>query len=550
MKRILQVLVAVAPVVAFGQSGGTIVAGGAGTQTDPHVSGDWVAYTNFDTATIHFLNLLNAGSDQAIPHSADETDALSDVSGNAIVFNRNGTGDKRVMFVGIAGGIATAAQELSPLPAGEVPLRQRAAIGNTTVAYEDIYASSSSSQPEISISDTSNPSAPAIRLTNDGYADRYPAVGPAGDVIAFVKSTGTGSDIYVSRLASGTWSTPYDITGGAGNESFPDTNGSLVVYGSDRGGVNDIYYYDLATAAETGLLMPGLQQNPNISGSYIAYESDPGNTGYNDIWVYDLARNTAFAITNTPAESERLNDIYAGSDGWIRVVWAAPTDATSGLDVYAARFQLAGPPPCDDGDGSAQDPALVCENPGHHPLLADVTVDRTTGAPDRATASFAANEGDEGVLCIDNDNLTAGWVELNGALAVGPSSFKRQVSLIAHQVDLAVSNTLVATGASGPGTSFRARIYGPTPACAEAHPGKPAITVVGPDNSAQKVQGVRLSVLGDGVRVLEENVPVPGSYALGCASTSGGTALGALLAVLGALLLARRPALARSRARR
>jgi hypothetical protein len=298
-----------------------LLAGGAGTQTDPHISGALVSYTAFDWATIHYYD-FTSGTDKIIVKSDSyTTDALSDVSGSTIVFNRNSVGDKRVMFSTVSSGVASTPQELAPLT----------------------DATSTSSAPEISIADTSNPSAAAVRLTNDGWADRYPAVSSDGKVVVWIKSTGTGSDVYEAmKNPDGTWSNPQLLTGTEGNESFPDTDGKIIVYGSDRGGANDIYFQPVGGGTETRLAFPGLQQNPNVSNGLIAFESDPNNTGYNDIYAYDTQTGKLYQITDTPAESERLNDISVGSDGIARVVWAAPGGTDGALDIYAVSFQVRG----------------------------------------------------------------------------------------------------------------------------------------------------------------------------------------------------------------
>ncbi|HEX9076038.1 MAG TPA: hypothetical protein VF932_09675 [Anaerolineae bacterium] len=318
----------------------TLVVGGPGQQTDPHVSNNGISYSFVDVGEIHYVD-LGSGTNTAIPHGAGVWDALSDTSGNTVVFNRNAVGDKRIMFTSIVNGAPGSVQELAPLPDSVIPLRQRASIGGSTVAFEEIYPGTNS-LPEISLANLANPSAPAIRLTNDGYADRYPAVSPDGNVVAWVKSLETGSDIWqATRNPDGTW-TPKQLTGlngPDGNESFPDTDGQIVVYGSDRGGLNDIYWQPVGGGTETHIVMSGLQQNPSVSRGVIAFEGDPNSTGYNDIYAYDTHTNTLYQITDTATLLERLNDISVGADGTVRIVWAAP-NAAGDLDIYAFSFQI------------------------------------------------------------------------------------------------------------------------------------------------------------------------------------------------------------------
>ncbi|MDT4934117.1 MAG: hypothetical protein QOK11_2009 [Pseudonocardiales bacterium] len=73
-----------------GALAGTVVpvATAAGDQTDPHVSGAWIVYTDFSAGSssgrIHYHNLVT-GSDAMIPN-VDGTDSLSDISGTTVVY--------------------------------------------------------------------------------------------------------------------------------------------------------------------------------------------------------------------------------------------------------------------------------------------------------------------------------------------------------------------------------------------------------------------------------------------------------------------------------
>src|SRR5436190_929169 len=81
-----------------GDVGGTIVAvnNGTGDQTEPHVSGDLVAYTDKDFVAgsrIHYFD-LGTGIDQVVPAGATgDSDNLSDVGDGRIVFSRTRASD-------------------------------------------------------------------------------------------------------------------------------------------------------------------------------------------------------------------------------------------------------------------------------------------------------------------------------------------------------------------------------------------------------------------------------------------------------------------------
>jgi hypothetical protein len=133
----------------------------------------------------------------------------------------------------------------------------------------------------------------------------------------------------------GTWSVSL-ITPDA--SSNPDTNGTLVVYDSNRAGNGDIFWRPSAGGPEVQLEWPGFQRNPSLAGDFIAFES---GDSYNDLFVYDIVNNRVFQLTDTPLVNEQLNDITVLPDGSLRVVWAGNEDGTWAIrDVWSATFQL------------------------------------------------------------------------------------------------------------------------------------------------------------------------------------------------------------------
>jgi len=62
-----------------------VVDNGAGDQSDPHVSGDWAAYTS--DVSIRYYR-FSTGVVSQIPMGASVDDLLSDISGSKIAFSR------------------------------------------------------------------------------------------------------------------------------------------------------------------------------------------------------------------------------------------------------------------------------------------------------------------------------------------------------------------------------------------------------------------------------------------------------------------------------
>ncbi|MDD1651078.1 MAG: PxKF domain-containing protein, partial [Methylococcaceae bacterium] len=322
---------------------------GAGRQTDPHVSGDWVSYT--DDPGIRFQNLdVGTASDRLIPVPENHWDELSDISGNTIVFTRVTSTSHGIYMIQIDSfGNSGPAIEVSP---STNPLRRRAAVGGDTIAYEDRgYDPSPSPQSEISLSNVSDPAALASRLTNDTLDDLWPAVSPDGNAVVWVKcptacGSNTVGNIWRAERTDGAWGAPERVTG-AGNATLPDTNGPVTVYDQNDGGDRDIRWSvkDASGAyVESVLDLPGIQRNPNMAGDLISFESNAGSGTQFDIFLYDLATNRLYQLTDTWI-SESLTDITTNAFGVVRIAWALPKQVYPyDMDVYAMSFVL---PPLD-----------------------------------------------------------------------------------------------------------------------------------------------------------------------------------------------------------
>lgn len=305
---------------------------GAGDQYDPHVSGDWVAYT--DGVGIRYYNFAT-NVDAAIPLDGAARDLLSDVSGSRIVFSRVIVGVKTAVMVFDAATVGPAI-EVDPAPS---TTRFGAAIGGNTVAYIDFGLEGNG---ELVISDLST--LVSTRITNDTAVDGNPSVSPDGNVVVWEHclTSLTSCDIYETvKKSSGLWTTSA-VAFSTSPEGNPDSNGTLVVYDSQRGGNSDIFWRPVAGGAESQLELAGVERNPSIAGPYIAFESAASIFDTSDIFVYDTVNNRLFQITDTPFVTEQLNDITMLPDCSLRVVWASDEDVDT-RNIKAATFQLA---PC------------------------------------------------------------------------------------------------------------------------------------------------------------------------------------------------------------
>jgi hypothetical protein len=105
---------------------------GPNDQTEPHVSGNLAAYTDYSSGSgrIRYFNFLT-GSDTAVPIPPGDVDSLSSVSGNRIAFSRQ-TSDRRATIV--FDTLTLTFTEIDPHPGSS---RFSTAIGGDTLAFLD-----------------------------------------------------------------------------------------------------------------------------------------------------------------------------------------------------------------------------------------------------------------------------------------------------------------------------------------------------------------------------------------------------------------------------
>jgi Tol biopolymer transport system component len=526
MQRLILTLLCLVPLVSAGQSLGEplvgtrkVVNNGPGNQSDPHVSGSLVAYTN-ETQGVSEIRYhdLSTSQDVAIPNGG-AYDFVADISGDTVVFTRVVSTSSIFTY-----NVATQGPALEVAPRADSN-RQGAVVGHRTVAWQDL---SYGARPEIATFNLDTQT--LARLTADNEVDRTPAVSADGNVIVWAKcaSLNAGCDVWQAVPVPGPAGFQVmALTGAQGEESQPDSNGQLVVYASQRTDANgvtdrDIYWQAVGGGTEYRLALPGLDANPSISGTLIAFErQEPGAPLANyDIMLFDLKTQTLYRLTATP-QSENLNDISVGADGLVRVVWSLPENE---FDVHSFIFRLPGNPECQEPQPQTAEEA--CTNPGARPLLASVNMSRDTGTPPEAGRPL--NATGEAVVCVDNgfggSRATAGWVEIDGQTVVDPSAFQQDVELIARTVELDGPTSLSARIAGKPlDSTFRVRVYGPRPACDGRFSGTEVIA--GESVAPREWEPVEPQV----APVLQADGGKPG---LGCGMSGGSMAwLGALMVV-------------------
>ena len=297
----------------------------AGDQYDAHVSGDVVSYTAEDK--VRFYDFFS-GSDAGVPSPVGATDLLSDVSNGRITFTRvEASGQIPVMLFDLASATTTTVDPKA------TEQQFSAAIGGSTIALIDLNAS-----PQGELVATAG--GPITQLTADTQTEQSPSVAPLGNLVVY-ESCGTNCDIRQVTWNGSSWAAA-TITSTAEDEHNPDTDGSLIVYDAVRGGEKDIAWQPVGGGPEQRLELPGEQRNPSIRAGVISFESVAVGDTAAELFLYQVATNRLFRITNTPAD-DSLNDLDVLADGRVRLVWSAGD--LGQRDVYGATVELppAGP---------------------------------------------------------------------------------------------------------------------------------------------------------------------------------------------------------------
>jgi hypothetical protein len=497
---------------------------GPGQQSDPHVSGTFVAYTHGDgpSSEIRFHD-LSTGANEAIP-SLGANDLLSDIWDQQIVFTRTTPQRSALFLYDLANG--GQAVEIAPTPDAN---RRAASIGGGTIAWMDHGLLMGI--PEIVVLEAG--AVTPVRLTQDLAIDRDPAVSPDGRVVVWVRceSADACQLMEAVRGPSG-WSVQSRASVEA--DALPDTDGTHIVYTAQRLQADaDLYWQPVGGGEERRLVLEGIQQNANVSRGLVAFEHAPPDAPANaDILLFDLASGSLYQLTDTP-ERESLSDVFVAEDGVIRVVWSAP--GVDGLDVLAMTLtDLATDPPVDPEDPPGEPEETDCEAPGSRELVLDVVIEKEW-CNTRVRESFEASAG-RGLLCIENGEpgkkskrASAGWVRINGEKIVGPYDFSRKVSHIEREVGLLDGENLFEGKVQSHAHSrIRVRIYGPVA-------GAPGAGEPGVGEGGGKPRWTRLFHARN---ALVEKVAAD---AFGCSSSGNTQVGGAVMLIILALLITNGP---------
>ena len=312
-----------------------LINGASGDQHDPHVSGNLAAYTDYSSGLgeIRYYN-FSTGVDTAIPKPADSYDFLPDMSGHLITFTRVLADRNAIMLFDTSTGVLT---ELAPRRSN----RFRSAVGGQTVAWVD----QSAGQADIYSYDIST--ATVSTVSTQPFNESLPSVSPDGAAILWQLcfDVATCKPYKAIRSSGGSWGVSAVTSSTDDTVNVTDTDGTTIVYDGINLSTGEANVYLVPQSGgevmRLALSASGFEATPRISSGVISFRNRSTSTpGRLDLFIYVIATNTLYQVTNTPAVSESSHDITVLSNGSIRMVWAANDGATGDLNIQGATFAV------------------------------------------------------------------------------------------------------------------------------------------------------------------------------------------------------------------
>lgn len=338
--------------------------------------------------------------------------------GGTITVVNNGPGTRRTRMVYDV--VVATPVEIAPLAGSQ---RFATALGANTVTFVD--QGPGTGLGDILVGDVTAPLAPAVNLSASPLEiDGNASVSPTGNAVFWERcnTAFTACAVMKSIRSGGVWGAPQVVSDMSLN---PDTDGTTIVYDSYRPSATgpDIYFRPLSGGPEVQLQLAGDQQNPNLSQGVIAFESRPTSSTPTDIYLYVIATNTLYQVSNTPLVDEVLNDISVLPDGRVRVVWASNSDSDGRDSVFARTFSVPLANPDTDGDGVADsiDNCPTVANPDQR----DSDGDGIGDACDPTPGNSAGCAGGFGTLALNDRRFSFSVVSTSGGA--------RQFGCIAYQ---------------------------------------------------------------------------------------------------------------------
>jgi hypothetical protein len=370
----------------------------AGTQTNPKVSGLYVAWTSVSQLSsgtdsdVYFQNrsLLEGGSAAIdLTNTLTESEGLQDIDGSNVLWVHKGpniTGDV-VLY-----DTSTTPPQPSTLARSSTSTRyDQAAIRGNYVVYVR-----STDQDDIAGYDLGLRG--PLTITSDLAVQLHPRVSRDGLVVYEDYTSGNAKIVsyQISRSASVPSGPPKYVAYGPAAQTAPDIDGNYVVWIESIDGKDQINSLNLSTPSATPQLLTTAASHkyaPRVSGTRVVWSDDRNDNGINrnglDLYTYDFATGGSDELLVGGAGDQTVADI----DG-SRIVY---TSNDTGFEQVFLYELTSAPPPsqypegCDPAKTNPADAAVVMVK---DPLRPSATV--------YGGRTYTAEDGKNYWLCIEN----------------------------------------------------------------------------------------------------------------------------------------------------
>lgn len=331
-----------------------------------HVSGDLVCYTAISntSVTVHYFNLATQ-SDAVVPQpSSGLQDLQCDVRGSTITFIRiwptpdsaSPCGQKAAV---LALDVSTGGPPVEVAPLAD-SCRVEPNIGDQTIAWQEAFGPLASDTRIVAYNRADGSTQILTPPTVPTMSEAAPAVSLDGSVVVYQRCLNAGLSsctVWSATSSNGTWTAQQVPSQTQGDEVFPDTDGTIITYGSSyltNGVAGDhVVWQPVGGGTEQVLNFAGHALWPAVDSKIIAFAGGPTEPGF-QIAVYDVANNVLYnvqadltaaglfpPIQGTASQSQ-VPDISVTPDGKVRVVWNTNylNSTLISSAIYAYTFNL------------------------------------------------------------------------------------------------------------------------------------------------------------------------------------------------------------------
>lgn len=344
-----------------------IVSNSPANNVGAHVSGDLVCYSTLSSTsvTVHYFNLATK-TDAVVPQPpGGSQDLQCDVRGSTITFIRIGLTPDSASPCGqklavLALDVSTGGPPVEIAPLAD-SCREEANIGDQTIAWQEVLGPLASDTRIVDYNRADGSTQILTPPTVPPMTEGFPAVSPDGSVVVYQRCLNAGLSsctVWSATRSNGTWTAQQLPSQTQGDELFPDTDGTIITYGSNylTNGVaaDHLIWQPVGGGTEQVLNFSGHAEAPAVDSGIIAFAGQgPTDPGF-QIALYDVANNVLYnlqadltaaglfpQIQGTISESQ-LPDISVTPDGKVRVVWDTGYFSSTLISsaIYAYTFNI------------------------------------------------------------------------------------------------------------------------------------------------------------------------------------------------------------------